>query len=187
MHKFLNLLAVPGFGSLVLIACSVGGEITQTLETQTSPAPAPTVEVTEATVEVTEASLSVPAEATINEPEKASGASLQVGAIADFSASNDSYGIEGSVEIISDTQIVISGFVSFLAKAPGVDIRLGLDGDFSDAVALSLIDITGEDFDGRTLTLTLPPGTLGSGLYDSIAVFCFDANVLFDSAVFVAP
>ena len=180
MHKFLNFLAVQAFGSLVLVACSVGGEITRTLETQTSPAPAPTVEVTEA-------SLSVPAEATINEPEKASGASLQVGAIADFSASNDSYGIEGSVEIISDTQIVISGFVSFLAKAPGVDIRLGLDGDFSVAVALSLIDITGEDFDGRTLTLTLPPGTLGSGLYDSIAVFCFDANVLFDSAVFVAP
>lgn len=180
MRKLNNVVAISVISSLLLVACSGGGEIPQATATHTSHPPA-------ATDQVAEATLPAPTEIPTSEPVTGLADPLQIGAIADFSISEDFYGIAGSAEIVSDTQIVISGFVSFLAEAPGVDIRLGIDGDFSDEVALSLKNITGKDFDGRTVTLTFPVGTLESGRYDSIAVFCFDTGDLFDSAVFVLP
>lgn len=110
-----------------------------------------------------------------------------IGSTADWTATNDPVGIEGRVEVISADQIVVRGFVSFVSEAPGVDIRLGVGGDFSDAVAVSLKDITGDEYDGRTLTLTLPDAAFDSRTFDSIGVFCFDTGDLFDYALFEPP
>lgn len=111
---------------------------------------------------------------------------LPIGAIADFSASDDIVGIEGVVEVVSERELLIRDFVSLVEEAPGVDIRLGVGDDFSDEVALSLKDITGRLYEGRSVTLLIPDSASGR-TFDSIAVFCFDTGELFDFAIFQVP
>jgi hypothetical protein len=112
---------------------------------------------------------------------------VPIGSTADFTASNDIAGVEGQVEVVSENQIKISDFVALLAAAPGVDIRLGIDGDYSDEVAVVLKDITGKNYEGRTLTLTIPDRAFDGQTYDGIAVICFDTGELFDAVTFASP
>lgn len=190
MYKISTYVSATIIGTLFLAACSAGGEAAQATATYTSTSPPPAATPTAtptATEEPTITLIPIPTEISTSVPERVFVPPLPIGAIADFSLNNDILGISGVVEIVSDTKMVISGFFSPLDLAPGVDIRLGINGDFTDAVALSLKDITGRNFDGSTVTLNLPPGTLTSGRYDSIAVFCYDTGELFDFAVFVFP
>ena len=109
---------------------------------------------------------------------------IPLGAIADWTASDDIAGIEGLVEVIDFNQIRITEFVSLVSPAPGVDIRLGMGRDFSDEVAVVLRDITGRDFEGRSLTLTIPDAAYDGRTFDSIAVFCWETGEIFDWAQF---
>ncbi len=109
---------------------------------------------------------------------------LPIGASADWTATGDPIGIEGQIEVTSPEQIVIRDFVFLAAEAPGVDIRLGVDDDFSDGVGVSLKDITGDTYEGRNLTLTLPDEAFDGRSFNSIGVFCFETGDLFDYATF---
>ena len=111
---------------------------------------------------------------------------IPIGSMADFTVSNDIAGIEGQVEVISENQIRISDFVSLVAAAPGVDIRLGIDGDYSDEVAVVLTDITGKTYEGRSLTLTIPDKAFDGQTYNGIAVMCFDTAEIFDKVDFTS-
>lgn len=112
---------------------------------------------------------------------------FEIGASANWTDTNDLLGIEGEIEYTSATEIVIRDFVFLAAEAPGVDIRLGVDDDFSDEVAVSLKDITGRTYEGRSLTLTIPPEGFDGRSFNSIGVFCFDTGDLFDWAPIEAP
>ncbi len=112
---------------------------------------------------------------------------IPAGSTADLTASNDIAGIEGMVEVRSETEIVIRDFVSLVSAAPGVDIRLGVDGDVSDDVAIVLRDITGKDFEGRSLTLTIPDRAFDGRTYDTIAMMCWETGEIFDQATFETP
>lgn len=109
---------------------------------------------------------------------------VPVGAMADWTATNDPVGVGGQVEIRSAEQIVIREFFFLAAEAPGVDIRLGIDNDFSDGVGVSLKNITGQTYEGRSLTLTVPDKAYDGRSFSSIGVFCFDTGELFDHALF---
>lgn len=112
---------------------------------------------------------------------------VPVGSTASWTLTNDTIGIEGEIEFTSATQLVIRDFVFLAAEAPGVDIRLGMGDDFSDAVSVSLRDITGKTYEGRSLTLTIPPAAFDGRSFDSIAVVCFDTGDVFDSALIERP
>jgi hypothetical protein len=118
------------------------------------------------------------------EPEKPL---FPIGSTADWTETNDPLGIEGEIEFISATQIRISNFVFLAAEAPGVDIRLGVGDDFSDGVGVSLKDITGDTYEGRSLTLNIPPQAFDGRFFNSIGVFCFDTGDLFDYALIEPP
>jgi hypothetical protein len=147
--------------------------------------PAPPTETPEAAseeVEPTEPAVSPTPEVVVEYYE-----TIPIGATADFTASNDIAGIEGQVEVISETEIKIRDFVSLVAPAPGVDIRLGVDGDISDEAAVVLKDITGKTYEGRSLTLTIPDAAFDGRTYDTIAVMCFETGELFDKTTFESP
>jgi hypothetical protein len=110
-----------------------------------------------------------------------------IGSTADWTASSDAIGIEGAVEFISATQLRIRDFVFLAAEAPGVDIRLGLDRNFDNGVAVSLKDITGDIYDGGSLTLTIPDEAFDGRQFNSIAVVCYDNGDIFDWALIEAP
>ena len=110
-----------------------------------------------------------------------------IGATANWTETSDVIGIDGEIEFISATQLVIRNFVFLAAEAPGVDIRLGVGDDFADGVGVSLRDITGKTYEGRSLTLTIPAAAFDGRSFDSIAVFCFDTGDLFDSALVQLP
>lgn len=112
---------------------------------------------------------------------------FEIGATANWTETKDPVGIEGEIEYVSATEIVIRNFVFLAEEAPGVDIRLGVGNDFSDEVAVSLRDITGRTYEGRTVTLTIPPAGFDGRAFDSIGVYCYDTGELFDWALFDAP
>ena len=114
-------------------------------------------------------------------------APIPIGSIADWTSSADINGIEGIVEVTGVDEIVIQDFVSFVAPAPGVDIRLGMGRDFSDEASVVLRDITGKEYDGRTLTLTIPSAAFAGRSFNSIAVFCYETGEIFDYAEFAPP
>ena len=82
---------------------------------------------------------------------------------------------------------MIKNFVFLAEEAPGVDIRLGVGDDFSDEVAVSLKDITGKTYEGRSLTLTIPAAAFDGRTFDSIGVFCYDNGDLFDWVTIETP
>lgn len=132
-------------------------QVTETEEPASTPTPEPTVE---------------------REP------IIPLGAKADFTASEDNIGIEGSVEVRSATELVIRDFVFLVYEAPGVDIRLGIGDDFTDSIAVSLKDITGKEFDGRVVNLRIPDSAFDGRAFDSIAVYCYVTGEVFDSVRF---
>lgn len=163
----------------VLTACApatplsptVAGDAAPTAPDSTTAAPVPTTTLTATPVPT---------------PVIEAGPVLPIGAIADWTASPDPVDIEGIVEVVSERELAIRDFVSLVAEAPGVDIRLGVGDDFSDAVAIPLRDITGKVYEGRVLRLTIPPAALGRTV-DSIAVYCYATGDVFDFAVFETP
>lgn len=110
-----------------------------------------------------------------------------IGSTADWTATTDAVGIEGTVEFISATQLTIRDFVFFATEAPGVDIRLGVDRNFDEGVAVSLKDITGDSYDGASLTLTIPDEAFDGRQFNSIGVVCYDNGDIFDWAVIQPP
>ncbi len=155
---------------------------TPVLPTETSAPPAETSEATPEEVEPTEPAVTPTPEAVVEYYE-----TIPIGSTADFTASDDIAGIEGQVEVISKTEIKIRNFVSLLAPAPGVDIRLGVNGDISDDVAIVLKDITGKTYEGRTLTLKIPDKAFDGRTYDTISVMCFATGEIFDVITFEMP
>jgi len=91
------------------------------------------------------------------------------------------------VEFISATQIRIRDFVFLAAEAPGVDIRLGVDRNFEDDVAVSLKDITGDTYEGGSLTLTIPDEAFDGREFNSIGVVYYDNGDVFDWALIEPP
>ena len=110
---------------------------------------------------------------------------IPIGSTANWTETADSIGIEGEIEFLSATQVRIENFVFLAAEAPGVDIRLGVGDDFSDEVAVSLKDITGKTYEGRSLTLTIPAEAFNGRFFDSIGILCYDTGDLFDAAPIV--
>ena len=147
--------------------------------TETGEPATETPEPPTATHEPTEPSATPTPEATVEYYEL-----IPIGSTADLTASEDIAGIEGLVEVTAVNQIKISDFVSVVGAAPGVDIRLGLDRDFSDDVAVVLRDITGDNFEGRSLTLTIPDSAFDGRTFNSISVFCWETGEIFDWVVF---
>ncbi|MEZ4519627.1 MAG: hypothetical protein R3C44_23295 [Chloroflexota bacterium] len=111
---------------------------------------------------------------------------LPIGATADWTATDDLTGIDGTVTVNEDGTLTLAGFVFLAAEAPGVDIRLGVDGDYSDEESVSLRDITGKTYEGRSLTLTLPDEAYDGRRLNSIGVVCYNTGDVFDSAQFSA-
>lgn len=175
----LSFLRIPVFliiSALGLTACSPssnGQEVTH---------PQSTATVTLETSSSSKESIETPTpEATVERVPV-----LPIGTTADLTASDDSLGIEGTVTVVSATEIVIEDFVFLADEAPGVDIRLGIGKDFSDDVALSLKDITGKIYKNRRLQLTIPASAMGNE-YDSIGIVCYDTGDVFDFALFQSP
>lgn len=149
----------------------------------TASPPQPTATAVPATEPPTPAAAETPtAPATVEHTEI-----IPVGSTADWTATLDPVGIDGVVEVIDVNKVRISNFVFLAAEAPGVDIRLGLDGDFSDVAAVVLKDITGQVYEGRSLTLTIPDAAFDGRAFDSISVFCFETGEIFDWALFETP
>ena len=88
---------------------------------------------------------------------------------------------------VSATQIQIRDFVFLAAEASGVDIRLGVDRNFEDDVAVSLKDITGDTYEGGSLTLTIPDEAFDGRTFNSIGVVCYDNGEVFDWATIQSP
>jgi hypothetical protein len=151
-----------------------------------SETPLPPTEEPEATDEPPEPTLE-PADTPTPEPTAALSELIPIGSVADLTSSDDIAGIEGVVEVISVNQVRIREFVSLVSAAPGVDIRLGFNRDFSDEVAAVLKDITGDDYEGRSLTLTIPDSAYDGRSFNSISVFCWETGEIFDWATFDLP
>ncbi|WP_420640936.1 hypothetical protein [Candidatus Leptofilum sp.] len=136
----------------------------------------------ESTPTATQLPTAVPATDTPSAPTPMPEPVIPVGSTASWTATDDITGIEGEIEFLSATQLVIRDFVFLAAEAPGVDIRLGVGNDFSDEVSVSLRDITGKTYEGRSLTLMIPAMAFDGRTFDSIGVVCYDNGDVFDSA-----
>ena len=112
---------------------------------------------------------------------------FDIGVKADLGSTEDYLAISGVFEIISMTEIEVTDFLFTVVEAPGVDIRLGVDRDFSDEVAVSLRDITGNSYENRDFTLRIPPAAFDGRSFNSIGIYCYDTGDLFDFAVFESP
>lgn len=128
-----------------------------------------------------------PTETLIPGPTNTFAPIFKIGVVADLTATDDFIGIDGVFEIISMTEIRVTGMLFTVIEAPGVDIRLGVDRDFSDEVSVSLRDITGKTYDYRNFTLTIPPEAFDGRRFNSIGIFCYDTGDLFDFAIFETP
>lgn len=168
--------AVPPSSHPAAAATATAVAATDTLELEPTASPEPT-----ATPEPTVSPEPTPAPTAESEP------LFELGATANWTETNDPIGIEGEIEYISATEIVIRNFVFLAEEAPGVVIRLGVGDDFSDEVAVSLRDITGRTYEGRTVSLTIPPAGFDGRTFNSIGVYCYDTGDLFDWAVFEVP
>lgn len=112
---------------------------------------------------------------------------LDIGSVADLGFTDDIIGIFGRFEIISVTEIELTGFTFTAIEAPGVDIQLGIDGNFDDEFAVSLRDVTGVRHENRIFKLTIPSAAFDGRNFNSIAVFCYDTGGGFDYIVFETP
>lgn len=184
-----------------LAACSAGGEperqeeivaAEQESATATVEPPSPTPESPTLTPEPPTQTVEpepptptpVPTETATPEPTVILSPIIPIGSTADFSGSDDALGIGGLAEVIEVNKIRIRDFVSPSGVAPGVDIRLGQGADFTDEVAVILRDITGDNYEGRSLTLTIPNEAYDGRTFNSIAIYCFDTGEIFDWVVF---
>lgn len=166
-----TFIVIPTLAFFVLTACSTPAAETDTKGTPTpieTIAPTPTATLTPG-------------------PTNTFAPIFEIGARADLSATDDFIGIEGVFEIVSMTEIKVTGMLFTVVEAPGVDIRLGVDRDFSDEVSVSLRDITGKTYNYRDFTLTIPPEAFDGRSFNSIGIFCYDTGDLFDFAVFENP
>jgi len=103
-----------------------------------------------------------------------------VGESRDLRVSN-TYGISGTVTIKSDCEIEISNFF-YNGSGPNVSIYGGKNGDFRSGVNLS-VPITGQSFQGETISVFLPEGTSLDEI-NSFSIWCFQFDVDFSSANF---
>ena len=74
-----------------------------------------------------------------------------------------------------------------VVEAPGVDIRLGFDRDFSEENSVSLKDITGNTYNYRDFILKIPTEAFDGRIFNSIAIYCYDTGDIFDVSVFEIP
>lgn len=187
-----RLIVIPALAILVLAACSpqaaeapddtaADAEVIQAELTDT-PSPTETVAPTP-----TETIAPSPTVTFTPGPTPTFAPIFDVGVIADLGTTDDIIGIEGVFEIVSMTEIKVTGMLFTVLEAPGVDIRLGVDRDFSDEVAVSLKDITGIRYNYRDFTITIPSEAFDGRSFNSIGIYCYDTDDLFDFAVFETP
>ena len=91
------------------------------------------------------------------------------------------YGIRGTVNIVSDCEIQITNFF-YNGLGPAVSVYGGNNGNFADGLSLSA-PIQGRRFEGETLTVFLPEGTTLDEI-NSFSIWCFQFNIDFSSASF---
>lgn len=91
------------------------------------------------------------------------------------------YGISGTVTIVSDCEIEFSNF-SYNGTGPAVNIFGGFDGRFGSGIDLSE-PIDGRAFNNATFSIFLPEGTTLDDI-NSFSVWCFRFNIDFSSASF---
>ena len=94
---------------------------------------------------------------------------------------SSTYGISGTVTIISDCEIEISNFF-YNGAGPNVSIYGGTNGDFRNGVNLSQ-PINGRSFQGETISVFLPEG-FNLDEINSFSIWCFEFNIDFSSASF---
>lgn len=94
---------------------------------------------------------------------------------------SNTYGIRGTVTIISDCEIEISNFF-YNGSGPAVSVYGGNNGNFADGISLSE-PIQGRRFEDETLTVFLPEGTTLDEI-NSFSIWCFQFNIDFSSASF---
>lgn len=91
------------------------------------------------------------------------------------------YGIRGTVNIISDCEIQITNFF-YNGSGPAVSVYGGTNGNFDDGISLSE-PINGRRFEDETLTVFLPEDTTLDEI-NSFSIWCFQFNIDFSSANF---
>lgn len=91
------------------------------------------------------------------------------------------YGIRGTVNIVSDCEIRITNFF-YNGSGPAVSVYGGTNGNFADGISLSE-PIQGRRFEDETLTVFLPDGTTLDEI-NSFSIWCFQFNIDFSSANF---
>lgn len=94
---------------------------------------------------------------------------------------SNTYGISGTVTIISDCEIEISNF-SYNGTGPNVSVYAGINGNFEAGVNMSA-NLNGRRFNGETLNLFLPDGA-SFNEFNSISIWCFEFDIDFSSASF---
>lgn len=94
---------------------------------------------------------------------------------------SNTYGISGTVTIISDCEIEISNF-SYNGRGPNVSVYAGINGNFEAGVNMSA-NLNGRRFNGETLNLFLPDGA-SFNEFNSISIWCFEFDIDFSSASF---
>lgn len=175
MHKTSRLFIVFTF-ALIISACAP----------QPSTAPREAAPPTK-NVQSTNTEVVLPTETEIPGPTKTFAPIFNVGSVADFGLTDDYIGIDGRFEIVSMTEIEVTGLLFTVVEAPGVDIRLGIDRNFDDAFAVSLRDITGKTYNSRDFTLTIPSAAFDGRSFNSIAIYCYDTGDIFDFVLFDSP
>ncbi|MFS4481733.1 DM13 domain-containing protein [Hyunsoonleella sp. 2307UL5-6] len=116
----------------------------------------------------------------VPQPRNCESTSLLVGQSRELSVSN-TYGISGSVTIVSDCEIEITNFF-YDGSGPNVSVYAGIDGDFRGGVNMSE-PINGTRFQGETLNLFLPEGS-SFNEFNGISIWCFEFDISFSSASF---
>lgn len=178
------LIVVPSLVVFILAACSTQAtevSINTGVDAEVIPVSATDTPLPAETITPTSTATLIPG------PTSTFAPIFDVGARADLGATDDYIGIEGVFEVVSMTEIKVTGLVFTVVEAPGVDIRLGVDQDFSDEVAVSLRDITGASYNYRDFTLRIPSAAFDGRSFNSIGIFCYDTGDLFDFAIFETP
>ena len=94
---------------------------------------------------------------------------------------SNTYGISGTVTIMSDCEIQFSDFF-YNGLGPAVSIYGGLNSDFDSGINLSTT-LNGRRFTGDTFSVFLPEGTTLDDI-NSFSVWCFQFDINFSSVSF---
>ena len=94
---------------------------------------------------------------------------------------SNTYGISGTVTILSDCEVEISNFF-YNGLGPNVSIYGGVNGDFVNGVNLTS-PINGIVFEDETIRFFLPEGSTVDEI-NSFSVWCFEFDIDFSSASF---